>query len=126
MKIIDERRRIEKLEYYRVFEYENHPGAGFSFPCDAQGRMHSLNKDARINLARCLVSDEGLQDLGIKTYRHTYMEPAVGLCTCGEKVKLSSFTNTCRCGRDYNFAGSELAPRSQWGAETGESWWECY
>ena len=32
-----------------------------------------------------------------------------------------SFTNTCECGRDYSFDGSLLAPRSQWGYETGET-----
>ncbi len=29
--------------------------------------------------------------------------------------------NTCDCGRDYNAFGQILAPRSQWGEETGES-----
>ena len=32
----------------------------------------------------------------------------------------------CTCGRDYSFDGSELAPRSQWGWETGENWTDCY
>jgi hypothetical protein len=30
-------------------------------------------------------------------------------------------TNTCECGRDYNWGGQLLAPRSQWGEETGET-----
>jgi len=48
-------------------------------------------------------------------------------CACGEKVYCSSFTNTCdKCNADYNFNGSLLAPRDQWGEETGETWWECY
>jgi len=41
-------------------------------------------------------------------------------CTCGEEVVCGHFTNTCTCRRDYNFAGQLLAPRSQWGEETGE------
>lgn len=45
-------------------------------------------------------------------------------CDCGTTVYLSGFTNTCRCGRDYNSFGQLLAPRSQWGEETGESWQE--
>lgn len=45
----------------------------------------------------------------------------VGLCECGHQVKLLEFTNTCVCGRDYNASGQLLAPRSQWGGETGES-----
>jgi hypothetical protein len=47
-------------------------------------------------------------------------------CSCGRMIGCYNFTNTCSCGADYNFSGSKLAPRSQWGEETGESWWECY
>jgi hypothetical protein len=54
------------------------------------------------------------------------IEPAVGRCVCGEAVALEHFTNTCcRCGRDYNMSGALLAPRSQWGCETGEHWTDC-
>lgn len=42
-------------------------------------------------------------------------------CECGLSVYLHGFTNTCECGRDYNMSGQELAHRSQWGEETGES-----
>lgn len=32
-------------------------------------------------------------------------------------------TNTCdRCGVDYNMSGQRLAPREQWGEETGETY----
>lgn len=48
-------------------------------------------------------------------------------CHCGEDVVCSNFTNTCdNCESDYNFAGDLLAPREQWGEETGEHWSECY
>ena len=42
---------------------------------------------------------------------------------CGNTVYLfNGFTNTCgKCGTDYNGFGQELAPRSQWGWETGEN-----
>jgi hypothetical protein len=47
--------------------------------------------------------------------------PAEGPCDrCGQTVYLSGFTNTCECGTDYNMSGQRLAPRSQWGEETGE------
>lgn len=47
----------------------------------------------------------------------------VGLCDhCGKEVELYSFTNTCDCGADYSISGQRLAPRSQWGEETGESY----
>lgn len=41
-------------------------------------------------------------------------------CVCGKAVGLDGFTNECECGRDYNSSGQLLAPRSQWGEETGE------
>lgn len=45
-----------------------------------------------------------------------------GKCVCGSKIEFSHFTNTCdNCNRDYNSSGQELAPREQWGEETGES-----
>jgi len=47
-------------------------------------------------------------------------------CSCGEEIECTSFTNTCDCGNDYNFAGQLLAPREQWGEETGEDWHDCY
>jgi hypothetical protein len=47
-------------------------------------------------------------------------------CGCGRKVECQGFTTTCSCGRDYNWNGDELAPRSEWGQETGEHWYECY
>lgn len=43
------------------------------------------------------------------------------VCRCGRELVCVDFTNTCDCGRDYNWAGQELAPRSQWGEETGET-----
>ena len=46
---------------------------------------------------------------------------------CGEWLSLHNFTNTCpQCQADYNASGQLLAPRSQWGEETGENWEECY
>jgi len=50
---------------------------------------------------------------------------AVGRCSCGRNVLLDSFTCPCDCGRDYNQSGDLLAPREQWGEETGEHWSEC-
>ena len=50
-------------------------------------------------------------------------------CCPGEdgRVECDSFTQTCPvCGSDYNFSGTLLAPRSQWGEETGEDWGDCY
>jgi hypothetical protein len=43
-------------------------------------------------------------------------------CDCGRIVTCCGFTNSCDCGRDYNWNGSQLAPRRFWGEETGESY----
>ena len=41
---------------------------------------------------------------------------------CGRRLECAGFTNTCPyCGADYNWAGQRLAPREQWGEETGET-----
>ena len=61
-------------------------------------------------------------DRGIESWERTWTEPAVGLCdVCGREVYLDGFTCPCECGADYNSAGQRLAPRAQWGEETGES-----
>lgn len=41
-------------------------------------------------------------------------------CHCGRELVCYGFTNTCHCGADYNMSGQHLAPRHQWGEETGE------
>lgn len=43
-------------------------------------------------------------------------------CACGRSVAIyNQMTNSCDCGADYNWSGSRLAPREQWGEETGET-----
>lgn len=49
------------------------------------------------------------------------IEPAIWKCDCGEELTCERFTNTCECGADYNWNGTLLASREQWGEETGES-----
>ena len=51
------------------------------------------------------------------------VEPAIGICdACGKDVVLDhTMTNTCECGAEYNLCGQRLAPREQWGEETGET-----
>ena len=42
-------------------------------------------------------------------------------CDCGAHLTLhDSWSNECNCGTEYNGSGQQLAPRSQWGEETGE------
>ena len=42
---------------------------------------------------------------------------------CGQWLRCDLFTNTCEtCDADYNMSGDRLAPRAQWGEETGEQY----
>lgn len=135
MVIISRRMQHESIEYFRTYEFADMPGAGFSFKCDADGTIEraSMNPAARDNLARCLAGEAQvirkgaavmvkIHDMGVISEEHAWTEPACGKCSCGEYVDLDSFTNTCQgCGADYNSAGQQLAPRAQWGEDTGES-----
>jgi hypothetical protein len=123
MKIIKPRRDIENKEYERSFAWRDyhHLSAGFSFSCDADGNFLPMVPAAEANLQRCLDGTYDVIDEGIRCRKWTHTEPAVGQCRCGAEVELDGFTNTCdNCHADYNWAGQLLAPRSQWGEETGE------
>lgn len=51
----------------------------------------------------------------------TRMYPVVK-CDCGQEVHCTdAWANVCDCNREYSASGHRLAPRSQWGEETGES-----
>jgi hypothetical protein len=135
MKIITPRQTIETTHHERSFKrLPPSPwcNGGFGFPCDAQGNvdMSTLPAPAQNNFVACLqgeVRGEPVKDMGVTTWTTTHREPAVGECDdCGAHVELHDFTNTCSCGADYNMSGQRLAPRSQWGAETGEHWMDCF
>jgi hypothetical protein len=117
--IIQPRTRVERIELRRAFEWDDCPGAGFSFDLDADGEI-VVTDGNRANVEQCL-SGDGLTDCGIEEIDMSYTEAAVGKCPCGRKVHLESvWTNPCGCGRSYNSCGQELAHPSQWGEETGE------
>lgn len=93
-----------------------------------RGAQYVIGSDAEGESGYVLVPGSGyltkvkMIDLGVQTYHHSYVHPAVGECACGAHVELDRFTNTChKCGRDYNSSGQLLAPRVFWGEETGES-----
>jgi len=117
MKILSKRTPVETKIYYREFENTNSTG-GSSFACDKDGKLLKESKYYEDSLKDV---ENGLKiDLGIVEYTSRHVEPAIGECSCGEKVELKGFTNTCECGADYNMSGQLLAPREQWGEETGE------
>lgn len=49
--------------------------------------------------------------------------PGLMKCDCGAELEMyrPGADIDCDCGRSYNSGGQLLAPREQWGEETGES-----
>lgn len=126
MAIIQSRKQVTVVSYVRTFDYEGSEGSGFAFDCDANGKVfvETLRPTGRANYEACLTGQVGsrkMVDRGVEKREHSYFEPAVCRCDCGARVVLhSSWANDCHCGREYNASGQLLAPRSQWGEETGE------
>jgi hypothetical protein len=122
MEIVRQRERKTVVEYYREYCFKRDSGSGFSFPCDAEGKLVTMNPDALVNYQWCLDNLDKVDDCGIVERKHPWYEPAIGKCDCGTLVELSGWTNTCdNCGLEYNSSGQVLAPRSQWGEEIGEN-----
>ncbi len=127
MQIISECQRHHETFYLKTYVYAADKGCGYSFNCDENGNIdiESMNPDAKANYECCLAGvderGERIKFNGVRQSEHSWIEDAIGLCDCGEEVELGGFTNTCeKCGTDYNSSGQRLAPRSQWGEETGE------
>ncbi len=123
MKIIRKSGHVEHAEFHLFFESRSRPGSGFGVDCDKDGNVteSKLNSCTRDRLAT-IVNDSDYFPPDVMDFSRTVFEPAIGRCNCGAEVYLDGFTNTCDCGRDYNMSGQELAPREQWGEETGESY----
>jgi hypothetical protein len=126
MRIIKHREIRTTTLRQREFCYTDAPSAGAAFACTEDGTVYveSLNEAAAENYRRCIerVAQGEMVDLGVRITSWDYIEPAVGECVCGNHVWLTGFTNTCeKCDRDYNNSGQLLAPREQWGEETGET-----
>lgn len=105
-------------------------GSGYGFACEPNGwldldNMNSCAFGNLISLLRTGSPTNSKEKFGPGRIRSFTVRPYPKrgwiLCHCGKPVSLQGFTNTCECGVDYNMSGSELAPRSQWGYETGET-----
>lgn len=118
--------------YYLDFNFVGSEGSGYGFECDADGKVkEEVGTVAHDNYLACLTGEVNGRKIRpspfVRKYEKSWRRPKVGECNhCGAEVVLSNFTNTCDCGADYNYAGQELARRSQWGEETGEHWSDCY
>lgn len=135
-KIISKSRRIHGPRFY--LEYfplpaDEQPRAkgsmlrphdqGYSIPCDSagvpdRGQMSDYQRRALLFVQQY---PELFRKPTVRRIETGYTVPMRIKCDCGVELDVPAFTNTCYCGRDYNSCGQLLAPRSQWGEETGES-----
>ncbi len=118
MEIIQTRKHHFEVDYFLDFTWIDDKHSGFHFQCDPQGNL--LDKGKEAFLTECKTNPK-LKYNGIEEVTRSWTDPKIGLCVCGQQVALGGMTNTCHgCGKDYNWNGTLLAPREQWGEETGE------
>jgi hypothetical protein len=123
---------VTLMGYSHRFHWVSQPGAGYGFDCYEDGSIP--NADRIVDWGdgtnqtfgeyfEEVKAKEGLIYDGIETFENSFNIPAVIRCACGGEVALEMvMTNTCeKCKRDYNSSGQLLAPRSQWGWDTGET-----
>lgn len=131
--IIKRSERVTTTTYYRMYEWVDQPGAGFSFPSDENGNVNleELQPPGLANWNACQPGGEydgRIVDLGVQESVNRYTEPAELQCDCGATVLLQpqggiDLGSDCeRCGRIYNLSGQLLRPREEWGEDTGETW----
>lgn len=126
MQMIKPREVVYAPAYVLAFYFPGHVGHwGYSFDCDAAGVVieSALRCDAaRDNLRKCRAGEIDVLPPVVESFTARHVEPGEGRCSCGAIVQFFGGDETCSgCGRDYNGSGQELAPRSQWGEETGET-----
>ena len=116
--------KIKNLDHFKELYLEERETMTYNENCFVDGIYDKTKDYGYLNLLKILESG----NYQIREFDYDYFErtPAKLKC-CGEWLSLGSFTNTCpECNADYNSSGSMLASRSQWGEETGESWYDCY
>jgi hypothetical protein len=118
LKIIEERTLEIVKEYYINFWYKDDPEAGFCFPATRSGEpdFSCMSPEAKANYEACL-TDERLTEAEFEPREYSYINPAIGLCSCGKEVVLEcdhAGAVRCECGRWYNLFGQELRDPEYW------------
>lgn len=118
LKIIKDRTPEIIIDRYVEFKYKDDPSAGFVFPAKANGEpdLEKMCPEAIENYRHCLM-DGRLTGPELVVDKRTYMNPAVGLCTCGKEVVLEGGyegATQCECGRWYNLFGQSLIDPKYW------------
>lgn len=108
---------------YQMFFAVHSEGWGYGFDCNEKGEIDrdALNPTARANFDYCCLMHA--DKLRMRQWESRETIPGIMQCECGEKIEIYDHHDVhCeKCYREYNSAGSLLAPRSQWGEETGET-----
>lgn len=125
MKIIKQRehvvREVRELCFWHI-EFSR-GRSGFAFEVDHNDEPILPTETLRASYQDCVDHPERYHVPEIRTRQERHVEFAEGECdVCQSTVLLQSgWSNTCEgCGTEYNGGGQRLAPRSQWGEETGE------
>lgn len=118
LKIVRERTPEIITEYYLEFKYKDDPEAGFCFPATHTGDPYfsRMSDEAIANYQACL-TDKRLTAEEFTRHKWTYMNPAIGICSCGRDVVLEcdhAGAVSCECGKWYNLFGQELRDPEYW------------
>jgi hypothetical protein len=124
VKILTERRTVEAYEH--VLPFHGPSGSEIALACHADGSPLNGTAEHRAAYDCATAPGSGYARGTVRTLAVRHREPAVGECVvCGARVTLGDNTNSCDCGAEYNGSGQRLAPREQWGEETGEHPLDC-
>lgn len=100
------------------FEDIQHPGSGFSFPCDAHGNTNDawLTPTQKINYQACREDTHRfrkpptIRKFAVTEFSHGAVE-----CECGHVHDLAAHITACsECGQLFNPVGQLLLPQTQW------------
>ena len=118
LKNIIQRTPVEIIE--RSIEFTDGDGCGFSFDCDENGTPKFSCDAAKQNYEYAMAHPECFtgQFNKVVIYKRKYVEPAHGICRCGEDVTLyDEYQGACacpKCGQWYNMYGQELIDPEYW------------
>ena len=128
-KIIKKRQRVREVRHVLFFSrVGSHGHSGFSYDCDENGVVNiaKLAPEGVRSLRDCKAGvGTSFEAPVVETREHTWTDPAVLECGCGQHVSLDdAMDNICKCGKIYNMSGQEMVAASWDCDEQGEplSW----
>jgi hypothetical protein len=118
--IIKEREHKEYTYARLEFDYLGIHGSGFTFPVTEDGEpdFDKMIHAGVANYNYCINHPEKFEKPEIRNYTGTFVDPAVGICSCGNQVELvAEYLGACscpKCGKWYNIFGQELKDPEFW------------